>query len=208
MSCRERQQQLQDYLAGELAPDARKDLKAHLEACSSCREDLAAYRLLLGALPSLPEPAVPADLPGQIVAALRSYRAACRPERETATATLIRRTVLVVFASAFAVTLGAALWGWATRITGFAARSFSRDLLAFWDAAKDLWSLLRLFAEVAGMLQPVAQNLWAILLRAGEPLAPLGPIILAIYASALLLGTLLCWRAFSCKGERRLSHAS
>ncbi|MCK4302701.1 MAG: zf-HC2 domain-containing protein [Candidatus Eisenbacteria sp.] len=208
MGCTERQQQIQDYLTGDLSPSAQEDLTAHMKVCSSCRRDLEAYRMVLAALPSLPDPSVPVGLSEQVIAAVHALRAARRPERETARVVLVRRTVMYVLTFAFAIALGAALWGWAARISAFAVQGVSRNLFTLWDTAKDLWYLLQLLSEVAGVLQPTAQSLWMTVQRVGAPLTTHGSLILAIYGGVLLLGTFLCWRAFSHGGERRLSHVS
>jgi hypothetical protein len=160
----------------------------------------------MGALPTMPDPLIPEGLSARILAAVQPYRAAHRPERETLAALLVRRTVVCTLAFAFAVAFGAALWGWVLRIAQVAGRSLSYDLLALWDTAKDLWTFFQLLAEVADVLQPTAQELVGVAQRIGSPLAIYGPFILTVYAGVLLLGTLLCWRAFSRRDRRRLGH--
>jgi len=208
MTCVDRQVELQELLNGELPPRQRKELEAHLQTCAACRQDLETYRLLASALPTLPEPEVPEDLPETVMAAVGAYRPAWWREREPASMTLARRSVFILFAAAFSVALGVALWGWAARIVEFAGRMISRDLIAVWGAARDLWSLITLLGEVARHLQPTAQNLWAVAQRAGEPLAAYGLVLVAAYAAALSIGAFLCWRALFHREGRRLSHAS
>jgi anti-sigma factor RsiW len=208
MSCRGRQDILQEYVEGRLSADARSELELHLRACASCRKDLRAYRALLVALPAMPDPQIPVDLSAQVMAAVRARRLAHRPARETAAATFVRRSLLAIMAGAFAVSLGIALWDFLGRIATFAGRTMSHDLVALWDAARDLWSLVKLLGEVAVVLRPIAQQLWSVTWRAGEPLQAYGLFILAGYIGVLLLGALLCWRALFPRGERRLTHAS
>ncbi len=208
MSCRNRQDSLQMYLDGELGADERSELELHLNGCAACRRDMKAYRALMQALPSMPDPSIPVDLPAQVMTAVRARRRASRPERETAAATLIRRCVLAALGGAFAFAMGSALWGWSARIAGFAGRTISQDLVAMWEAARDLWTLMTLLGDVAVLLRPVAQQLGAVLVQVSEPLAAYGPVLLAGYAGVLLLGALLCWRALFPWGERRLTHAS
>ncbi len=208
MSCHERQTQLQEFLSGELAPNLRQELKAHLEQCASCRRDLEYYRLLMAKIPDLPDPSVPADLTESVMTSIRPQWAVLRRQRETTTATWVRRSLLLLFSFGFVGTLGAALWGWIVRIAGVSAHSLARDVTTFWEAAKDLWSLLTLLGEVATVLQPTASSLLTTLERVGAPLAGFGPLIVVAYAAALALGTLLCWRAFRQAGERGLYHAA
>jgi hypothetical protein len=208
MSCRDRQNSLQDHAEGRLGAGARSELELHLRACASCRKDLRAYRALLVALPAMPDPQIPVDLSAQVMAAVRARRLAHRPARETAAAALVRRSLLAVMAGAFALSFGIALWGFSPRIVAFAGQTMSRDLVALWGAVRDLWSLVRLLEDVALLVRPVAQQLWSLTWRAGEPLQPLGPILLVAYIGMLLVGALLCWRALFPRGERRLTHAS
>ena len=208
MRCKDRQNLLQEHAAGALEPGVRSELELHLRACAFCRKDLRAYTALLRALPAMPDPRIPVDLSAQVMAAVRERRLAHRPPRETAAATLIRRSVLAVLAGAFAISLAIALWGFSSRIVTFAGRTMSRDLVALWGAARDLWSLVRLLGDVALLVRPIAQQLWTSTSRAGGPLLPYGPILLATYIGILLVGTLLCWRALFPRGERRLTHAS
>jgi len=47
------------YALGELSPHARRDAEAHAATCSSCREELATFRLTLDALSTLRDEEVP-----------------------------------------------------------------------------------------------------------------------------------------------------
>lgn len=208
MSCHERQTQLQEFLGGELAPELCQELKAHLGQCASCRRDLEYYRMLMAKIPDLPEPPVPADLTDAVMTSIRPQWAVLRRQRETTTATWVRRSLLLFFAFGFVGTLGAALWGWIVRLAGVSAHSLARDVATVWEATKELWSLITLLGEVATVLQPTASSLWTTLERLGAPLVGFGPLIVAAYAAALGLGALLCWRAFHQAGERGLHHAA
>ncbi len=208
MSCRDRQSSLQDLAEGRLGAGARSELESHLRACASCRKDLRAYRAIMVTLPAMPDPRIPVDLSAQVMAAVRARHLAHRPARETAAASLVRRSLLAIMAGAFAISFGIALWGYSSRIVGFAGQTMSRDLVALWGAVRDLWSLVQVLGDVAQLVQPIAQQLWSLTWRAGEPLQPLGPILLVAYIGILLVGALLCWRALFPRGERRLTHAS
>lgn len=208
MTCHDRQTELQDYLVGELAPAKRQDLEAHMSQCAGCRTDLEFYRVLLKALPTLPDPSVPDDLADHVLEAVRPQWAVLRRQRETATATFVRRSLLLLFAFGFVGTLGVALWGWLAKIASISAGGLSRDVVTLWEAAKDLWSLVALLGDVATVLQPTAAGLWTLLERLGAPLAGFGPLIISVYAAALALGCLLCVRAMFQSGGRRLHHAA
>jgi hypothetical protein len=56
-------EQWADYLYGELPPDARASLDAHLRACADCQRQVSQWRETLGALDAwkLPERARPAE---------------------------------------------------------------------------------------------------------------------------------------------------
>ena len=59
--------QLQDYREGLLSPEEHEKIRAHLEECGSCSEDLAGLSDLMKELAELPEEATPArDLWPQI----------------------------------------------------------------------------------------------------------------------------------------------
>src|ERR1019366_8485451 len=50
---------LKAYALGELNPNERRETEAHTAACSSCREELATFRLTLDALSTLRDEEVP-----------------------------------------------------------------------------------------------------------------------------------------------------
>jgi hypothetical protein len=70
MNCSEARDRIPEYLAGLL--DEPGELLEHLEACPSCRRELEVYRHL-DALLSFP--AMPPELPAQILARIRAYAA-------------------------------------------------------------------------------------------------------------------------------------
>jgi hypothetical protein len=209
MSCRERQIQLQEYLAGDLPRQARQGLESHLAFCRDCRADLAAYRALFAALPEMPDaPPAPADLAPAVISRVRQEGVLISRHRESATARVVRRTVAVGLIAAFTIALGAALWEWVARIAAFAGRSLPESFASLWNAAKDMWFLLQLLGDLTRVLEPTALDLWSMGQRVGAPLAAWGPMLLLVYAAALLLGGFLTWRALSSGGERRLGHVS
>ena len=55
MSCEELSEELSAYLDGELSPRERAALKAHLERCSRCREELVSLRAVSQLVGSLPQ---------------------------------------------------------------------------------------------------------------------------------------------------------
>lgn len=208
MSCPERQGELQQYASGELPVAHEAEVEAHLRRCASCRRDLETYRILVDALPLMPDPAIPSDLHRQLMAALVPYRGALGAARESRLVVHLRRALGAVLGVAFAAALAVALWGWWGRIIAFAGRGFSQDLVSFWDAAKDLWYLLQLLADVARILEPALAGLWASLRQTHAPLVQHAPLVFAAYGAVLLLGGWLCWHAIRQGDERRLNHAS
>ena len=120
-----------------------------MEICRGCRDDLAAYRLLMRTLPAMPDPPVPVDLNQRILEAIRPYQVPNRPERESVKTVLVRRAAWCTLGFSFAVAFGIALWDWGIHITRVVGESISMDLLAFWEGAKDVWAILQLLSEVA-----------------------------------------------------------
>jgi len=57
MSCP--QQNLKDYLLGELAGPDREKVESHLQACPLCRTELERLRLAISTVKSLPEEEIP-----------------------------------------------------------------------------------------------------------------------------------------------------
>lgn len=59
MTCRDAQELMLEAIPGRVAPDLRRALEAHLDACSSCRSRAAEMDETIAALRSVPEPPVP-----------------------------------------------------------------------------------------------------------------------------------------------------
>ncbi|MGH2627146.1 MAG: anti-sigma factor family protein [Anaerolineales bacterium] len=59
MTCEESRNAIDDYLAGRLAPDAKRAIEVHLSACPECREDLDAARMVAPHLANLPTSLLP-----------------------------------------------------------------------------------------------------------------------------------------------------
>ncbi len=208
MGCSEQDRALQEYAAGELPPQRAAELERHLRSCASCRDSLRAYRTLLRALPELLDPATPPGLHQGIMLALRAQQPVWRLQRESTLHTLARRGMVAVLLCAMTVSLTVALWGWAGRIGSFAANRFSRDLLAFWESAKDLWYVLSLLGGAVRVLESVGRGLIESSHRTAQTLLPWSPLLLPVYAGLLLAGGWLCWRALRGANERRWHHAS
>lgn len=66
MNCRDAQRLLPGYLDGAVRSRDRAALRAHLESCADCREELSRYRLLAIQLANVQPVEVPADLVTQI----------------------------------------------------------------------------------------------------------------------------------------------
>ena len=54
MKCEEMEQNLIAYLDGKASPAERRGIEAHLAGCTECRDQVAEFRLLWGALDELP----------------------------------------------------------------------------------------------------------------------------------------------------------
>ena len=77
MTCREFADFLDDYLAGELRPDARAVFERHLSLCVNCRRYLAYYRqsIALGRVAfEEVNAAVPDDVPEDLIRAVLAAR--------------------------------------------------------------------------------------------------------------------------------------
>jgi anti-sigma factor RsiW len=68
MECRGVQFRLDSYLAGTIHPILREEIRAHLEACPGCREELASLMELNERLDSQPSPQLPQDFTGMVMA--------------------------------------------------------------------------------------------------------------------------------------------
>ncbi|MFH1144379.1 MAG: zf-HC2 domain-containing protein [Candidatus Eisenbacteria bacterium] len=208
MSCRERQDGLQAYLAGELTGAESHLLEEHLRGCPACRRDLAAYRMILEALPVIPDPPLPADLHGRVMASWRAQKQPAWKLRETRLEAGLRRAVAVLLAAAFGLSLSVALWGWLGRIASAMVQRTSQDLVSIWGTAREMWQILGLLGDVARILQPPAVGLAEGLRRSAQPLVLWGPLLLAAYAALAALGVWLCWRAIRRPDERGYKHAA
>src|SRR5258708_30967150 len=69
------------YIEGKLTPAERNQVDKHLGACETARAGLEHVRHLLEGLRSLPEPEVPADLHGKIMAKLGQHPQPLAPHR-------------------------------------------------------------------------------------------------------------------------------
>jgi anti-sigma factor RsiW len=69
MDCRHVEEMLSPYLDGELPPELRGQVAAHLQGCPACRRELALLTRLEEVLGELPAPA-PAPLAERVLAAL------------------------------------------------------------------------------------------------------------------------------------------
>ncbi len=77
MTCRELAEFLSDYLANELADDARAQFEHHLSLCPNCRRYLASFAasIELGKRAfEEDQAAVPADVPDDLVDAILAAR--------------------------------------------------------------------------------------------------------------------------------------
>jgi anti-sigma factor RsiW len=73
MNCTDRQEQLHDWLDGELPPDAVASLEAHLATCEPCRREAGSLQALLAGANALPDAITPPrDLWPDIQARLQS----------------------------------------------------------------------------------------------------------------------------------------
>jgi len=199
---------LQRYALGEADRESAGEMERHLGSCADCACDLARYRALFAGLRSLPEAAPPATLHADVMAALGSERWAWRRDREPVWRTRLRRSFVGVMVAGATVSLAVALLSWMDRIVAMAALRFSRDLLSLRDGVVDLWYLITLLGGALERLRPAAEGTWDLLQRIGQPLVGWGPVILATYGAALLLGGALFWRGLRQADERGVRHAS
>lgn len=71
MSCAPFRDQLSAHLDGELAPEMSSSLRAHLEACSACRDELRELEIAREVLVALPPERPPAGWSGGVLSTLR-----------------------------------------------------------------------------------------------------------------------------------------
>jgi len=76
MRCEETQIRLATYALGELAPEERRQVYAHLRECAVCQAALARTDWLAAALMKADAPAVPAGLRERVMEAARTRRRA------------------------------------------------------------------------------------------------------------------------------------
>ena len=76
MTCREFADFIGEYVSGELAPEVRTAFERHLGRCSNCTKYLAGYRetIRLGKLALADDGPPPADVPDDLIAAIRAAR--------------------------------------------------------------------------------------------------------------------------------------
>jgi len=75
MLCEEVLKKLRAFSSGELAPDVRQAVQAHLKGCVTCRSALERVDVLAGALADVQTPPVPARLAARVMAAARERQA-------------------------------------------------------------------------------------------------------------------------------------
>jgi len=81
MTCHDLEEALDDFLSGDLAPEARAAFDAHLAACAPCRDHVRGYRRTIRAVKDVlaeegrdPSPAFAAAIVDVLVAASRRKR--------------------------------------------------------------------------------------------------------------------------------------
>jgi anti-sigma factor RsiW len=80
MDCKRNREELSAYVDGELAPAARSELESHIQACASCRAEVAAHDRLEEAFASLREVTPPGDFEARFWARVaREREAAAEP---------------------------------------------------------------------------------------------------------------------------------
>jgi anti-sigma factor RsiW len=72
LSCARTQVLLESYLDGDLRPERRVRVKAHLQTCAACRDDLQMAKRLRAALQALPEREAPAAVAAEVARQTRS----------------------------------------------------------------------------------------------------------------------------------------
>jgi anti-sigma factor RsiW len=74
MTCQELVEVLTDYLEGALAPDDRRRLEEHLDACPYCAEYVAQMRQTIDSLGRISEESIAAEKRDEQLAAFRGWR--------------------------------------------------------------------------------------------------------------------------------------
>lgn len=117
MDCQRVRKEIPLYIDGQLAPQGREAVAAHLESCGACRREAAAARKLLSLLCSQPERQVSSSFDQRLYARLESagaHSSLLAPVRrwlqQKVDATRARARVAYPLGLAGAVALAAALW--------------------------------------------------------------------------------------------------
>jgi len=76
MRCKDTQTRLATYALGELAPEERRQVYAHLRECAACQAALARTDWLAAAFVEAEVPPVPAELCERVMEAARAHRKA------------------------------------------------------------------------------------------------------------------------------------
>jgi predicted anti-sigma-YlaC factor YlaD len=177
-------QQLQAYLDGILEPVAAERVQSHLDACPTCRDELARLEGMAARLQSLPEVPLSRDLSGLVVSQLK---------REQALSPAITWTLVIEALAAGAViaflipALQAAVWLPRLLGTGLEIQAavnifltqIASNWLVWWIALKlQLSQMLGTFNPLEG-LHLGAVSPWILIGAAGG---------LVVLTNALLLG--------------------
>lgn len=98
--CRRIESELGAYAGGELSGPDHATVRAHLEECASCREELAREKFLRSTLGGLPQVAAPAALGDLVAAAIqteeRNRTTMWKPRRLSAAALVAAAALAVV----------------------------------------------------------------------------------------------------------------
>jgi tetratricopeptide (TPR) repeat protein len=98
--CTRIDQELVDYLEGDLAEEQRVELESHVARCQRCRDTLHSYRTIQDAYRGMPEADVDARVAGRVLAAARRRPVARRTRRALVVAAgLLLCAAIAVFAT-------------------------------------------------------------------------------------------------------------
>lgn len=97
MKCSEFDNQVQDWLDGELSADRAAALQAHAEACPDCRARVEEFRTLRAALAEMPAPALSGERTERLLRASRPRRRTMQPALAAA-ATFALAALILPFA--------------------------------------------------------------------------------------------------------------
>lgn len=98
MKCHDFENQLQDWLDGDLHPAQADRLRAHAEACPACAELARDYRALRRDLADLPAPELSPEQAQRLLAGARPRRRAWPAAATTAAAAMVLAAVFLPFA--------------------------------------------------------------------------------------------------------------